>query len=354
MRNVLKQFGAKVTGSLSGRFHQARVRLTLVYVALVAAILFISSYTLYTNFSGHLAHRFQGFRPEFQTTYNPLNGGILTVPKENDLEGDLVQALVIVNGLLLVAAAIVSYWLAGLTLEPVQRAYNRQRQFLGDASHELRTPLSILQTDLENELDNPKLKGEAREQAVSYLEEVERMGRLVGNLLTLSRLDEQPELPPRLQRVNLSQALTESVHRLKKLAEHSKVTITFNPPAEELEIMAEKDLLEQVFSNIIKNAITYNKEGGEVSVAVSQVEKMVQVVIGDSGIGIGRTDISKIFERFYRVDSSRSSLTGGSGLGLAIVRSALDRFGGSLQVESTVGKGTSVTLVFPLFIVASS
>ena len=347
MQNGSKQSGAKVTGLLSGRFHRARVKLTLIYVAILVVILFVSSYTIYANFSGRLDHRYEGYRPAYNVQLFP-DAPAFSVPSPADVQEDLVHTLVIVNGVLLAIAALASYWLAGITLQPIQESFDRQKRFLGDASHELRTPLTILQMDLENNLEDPKLKAEAKEQAKSHLEEVERMGKLVSDLLTLSRMDEEMEVKKtNMTMVDVNSILTQMVARFSSLAEHNKVSLNYEQIGDQNKLRTDPELFQQVVGNIIKNAISYNKAGGKVNIITKQTAVEAVIEITDTGIGISKADISRISERFYRAEKSRSRQTGGSGLGLSIVQSALDRLGGSMEIKSRLGEGTTVQLHFP-------
>jgi signal transduction histidine kinase len=345
MQNVLKPFGEKDTGSLSGSFHRARVRLTCVYVAILAIILCLSSSILYSAFSKQLERRFERFRP--RPTFI-LPEGIIP-PSSAEVRADLIDSLIMVNGFLLLLAGLLSYHLAGMTLEPIQIAYQRQRRFLSDASHELRTPLAILQTDLENELQDTSLSTTEQEQRKSNLEEVERMGRLVSDLLLLSRFDEEGSTQQvSTTIVDLNDIVRTAVTRLEGVAKRHHVSLHYTVLSESLKIQTQSELLLHALTNILQNAIAYNVPDGTVAASLTVDENRARITITDTGIGIAKEDLAKIFERFYRTDKSRSRQTGGSGLGLSIVQSLLKRLGGSVDIQSTVHKGTVVTVYLPL------
>lgn len=330
---------------LSGRFHAARIRLTLVYVAILAVILLFSSSVIYSTFASRLQFRFQRFPPnpamEFPSDVIP--------PRQADVLADLTNLILLVNGLLLAAAGASSYWLAGVTLRPIQDAHDRQRRFLSDASHELRTPLAILQTDFENELGDVSLSVDAKDRSRSHLEEVERMGRIVNDLLTLSRLDEADARSAGSPAAfDINQTLRSTLERLRAMADAHSVALVPHLGDAALSVMADEHLVEQVLTNIIKNAIVYNTDRGSVTVDAKAEKTSAVITVTDTGIGIPAEEIEKVFDRFYRIDASRSRHTGGSGLGLPIVRSIMDRIDGSFSVESSVGKGTTVRLIFPL------
>lgn len=345
MPNVLKPFGEKATASLRNAFHGARVRLTFIYVVILLAVLFISSSSIYSAFSRQLEHRFERFRPRPPVV---LPEGMIP-PSPEEVRADLINALLVVNGFLLLVGGVLSYYLAGVTLEPIERAYDKQRRFLSDASHELRTPLAILQTDLENALRQDDLLRATREQAQSYLEEVKRMGRLVNDLLLLSRFDEENVTVQTSSTINVPDVVQTAVTRLQGIAKEKNVFLDLSHrPGEALKVKANADLLLQALTNVIHNAIVYNASGGHVTVVTSVEGHHVRVVITDTGVGIAADDLEKIFERFYRADKSRSRQTGGSGLGLSIVQTLIEQMDGSVDIQSTPGKGTTVIMFLPL------
>ncbi len=345
MPNASKPSGARVTGLLSGRFHAARLKLTAVYTVILLVILCISSGVIYSAFANQLAQRFR----RFQIGPNMVVTEDFIPPRQQDVLDDLVFSLYVVNGALLLIAGAASYWLAGVTLEPIQKAYDDQRRFLGDASHELRTPLAVLKIDIENRLDDSTTGDDERRRLASNLEEVDRMGRLVNDLLKLSRLDEErAEKTPSPSRTDLRKAVEASVARLQPLADERKVAVDWTADGSGLEVMADEALLSQAVDNVIKNAIIYNKPAGAVVISAEKDGGFAIVKVTDTGVGISDEDVPKVFDRFYRADSSRTRATGGSGLGLSIVSAAMEKLGGTAELESKLGEGTTVTLKMPL------
>lgn len=343
MPNASRPSGEKDIGLLSGQFHQARIKLTCIYVAILAVILLLSSASIYPLFSSRLTDRFARFTVHSEFVF-PVD---IVPPNPQDVRNDLFNSLIIVNGLLLVAAGFASYWLAGITLRPIQDAFDRQRRFLGDASHELRTPLAILQADLENERVGLPEGSDARKQTESHLEEVGRMSLLVTDLLTLSRLDERGGTHHEMTAVDVGNIVRETVDRLRSVAQRQGIAVTTSPVPHKVEGVANKELLAHALSNVIKNAITYNTAGGTVTVIPTTEDAFAVIRVVDTGIGIAKEELDNIFDRFYRTDASRSRQTGGSGLGLAIVQSIMKQCNGSVQVESVPGNGTTVTLRVP-------
>ncbi|GEM_PF-1358744 len=343
MRNEFKPFGEKDIGLLSGHFRTARLRLTLIYTVILAVILLLSSGITHSAFANLLERRFRHLPARAQMVLAPNT----ISPQSQDVLDDLFRSLVFVNGSLLIIACMLSYGLAGITLRPIQAVYDRQKRFLSEASHELRTPLAILQMDLENELGESNVSPVLRERLQSHLEEVQRMGRLVGDLLSLSRLDEQTRAEVVLSAMSLRPIIQKVLERFQTMALEKNVTLFPLEAGEEILVRAHEDLLFQALSNVVKNAIIYNKPQGEVKVLLERKDDQVLIRIVDTGIGIAADDIQKLFDRFYRVDQSRTRQTGGSGLGLSIVQSVMHRLDGHTQVESVPGLGTAMILSLP-------
>jgi two-component system, OmpR family, sensor histidine kinase CiaH len=363
MQHESKQFGAKDINSFRKRFSESLAQLTFLYILTLVVILCISGYITYSEFSSRIGKRFNRFPPtqpaQFKGRISPNALLLNNQPTAEDVRDDLIGALIFVNSFLLILASISSYWLARRTLQPIKHAYERQRRFLSDASHELRTPLSILQLELENEIRNtqnipvPELRGLAE----SKLEEVKRMGKLVHDLLVLSRLDEDTiHSVKQKETFDLVAFLEALVRRLQPLTKVNQLHLTFateKDTPDPLLMTVDENLCTHALTNLILNAILYNVPSGSVRVTVATIQKNAVIKVIDTGIGIAQPDLDLIFERFYRADKSRSRKTGGSGLGLSIAESAIHRIGGTIQIESTPSVGTTVIVHIPLFTVTS-
>ncbi len=343
MQKELKPSGVKDTNSFNKRFQHSILKLTFIYVIILASILFVSSSVLYSVFSSKLESRFR--------TTNGVEIEIIHrqgIPNPDDVRDDLINLLVLVNGFLLLIAGTLSYRLAEWTLNPLKKSYERERSFLADASHELRTPLSILKAEFENELIDSKKNPRKIVKIESNLEEVNRMSNLVNDLLTISRLSEnETKSDETYSKINILEEIESTTRRLKQLADTQNVLISTSLPTHPIIIKSNKTLLENILLNCIKNSIIYNRPGGDISVALKDNNDTVKIIIKDSGIGISKDNLDKIFDRFYRVDKSRSRQTGGSGLGLSIVKSSIDKLCGTIDIESEVGVGTKITLSIP-------
>ncbi len=344
MQDVLKQFAAKVTGShKSNQFHAARIRLTVLYAILLLIILAISSFSTHSFFSSRLESNLHN-RPLFPPAPNLQ----IDTLARNQVRQELSFSLWMTNGILFIGAVGLSYWLAGITLRPIQAAYDRQRTFLSDASHELRTPLAVLQLDLENELSRPHLNQELKTELTSHLEEVKRMGKIVNDLLLISRLDNDNPASPPATTVDLTHAITTAISRLTTYANKRQIKLITSLAPDPISVTGHYEHLLQALTNVIKNGIDYNKPNGQVVVNLIQQNHNALITITDTGIGISDTVIPHLFDRFYRADQSRSRAAGGSGLGLSIVQSIIQSYNGSVHITSRLNQGTTVTISLPL------
>ena len=229
-------------------------------------------------------------------------------------------------------------------ISQIEKTDAMRRDFVANVSHELKTPLTVLAGFLETvtELD---LNQQERDRYLEMMSvQTGRMKTLVEDLLTLAKLEGNPE-PPVSQVVNMPNMLA----RLKLDAEglsQGKHQITFDQQTNK-NILGDDLELYSAFSNLVSNAVRYTPEGGSVTVTWAQVGDELELCVSDTGPGIAAEHIPRLTERFYRVDRSRSRETGGTGLGMAIVKHVINRHHGELKIDSTVGVGSRFCLVFP-------
>ncbi|MEO6077389.1 MAG: HAMP domain-containing sensor histidine kinase, partial [Candidatus Andersenbacteria bacterium] len=316
---------------------------TLIYAVILGVILIISSLIIYSYFSHRLEIRISHRLPVAPIYFTDDN---MSFP--DAARSDLALTLFAVNGVLFSGAIGLSYILAGITLRPIQDAYEKQRRFLSDASHELRTPLAILQTDLENELSEKSIRASEKERAESHLEEVTRMGSIVKDLLLISRLDRETTEVKKLELVNFSHIAQDVADRLTSYAEKNTISLISKLPELPVTINANTEHISQAITNLIKNSIDCNTKNGSVTLVMNIEKNIATLEIQDTGVGMSKKDVAKAFDRFYRVDESRTRATGGSGLGLSIVQSIAKTYNGTISLNSTKGKGTVAKLSFPL------
>ncbi len=233
-------------------------------------------------------------------------------------------------------------------LERIEDQFQRVRQFSGDASHELRTPLTILRGETEVAMRWAKTPEEFREMLTSNVEEIDRMERIIENLLTLSK-SEVGELPLEIREFSLSDLIQGLYIQSKILCEPKQISISLDYQAEkEVLIQGDELRLRQMFLNLISNGIKYTEEDGSLTIRFSLDGEMARIEIEDTGIGMEPRHLSRIFDRFYRVDKARNRMDGGTGLGLSIVKWIAVAHGGSVTVTSVLGEGSTFVVLLPV------
>lgn len=235
------------------------------------------------------------------------------------------------------------------TLARLENSFRRTRQFSADVSHELRTPLTILRGETEVGIKWVKEPEEFRELLQSNLDEIKRMSDIIEYLLELSRAEEGG-LKLELLEIDLQSILDELVHQRTILAREKELQINLKITGQVF-VMGDWMRLRQVFANLIDNAIKYTPPGGAITVSLGKDNGKARVEVIDTGIGIPAEDIPYIFDRFYRVDKARNRADGGSGLGLSLVRSFTEAHGGTIEVVSRVGSGSTFIVILPLLVV---
>ena len=223
-----------------------------------------------------------------------------------------------------------------------EEAERSRREFSANVSHELKTPLQSIIGSAEL-LENGMVKPEDMPRFVGHIRrEAARLVTLIEDIIRLSQLDEQVELPR--EEVSLLALAEEVRETLAEAAQSRDVTLTVS--GDDGIFVGVRRLLSQLIYNLTDNAIRYNRPGGTVEITVSEEEEGVRLTVRDSGIGIPKEHLEKVFERFYRVDKSHSRQSGGTGLGLSIVKHAAAYHKAEIQMESAPGQGTTITIQF--------
>jgi heavy metal sensor kinase len=231
-------------------------------------------------------------------------------------------------------------------IERLQDSLQQNRRFIADASHELRTPLTIMRGELEHMVESSHSRPEWQHSAASVLEEVERLTRIVEGLFAISRLD-AGEAQAEWRPFDLASLAGETAGQMSLLAEDKGITIT-TETASNVMMLGDRSRMKQVIVNVLDNAIKFTGDGGNVHISVERVGGMVELRVADNGVGIPVEAQSRVFDRFFRVDSARSRDNGGAGLGLAIVKSICLAHGGEVCLNSVPGEGTIFTIKLPL------
>lgn len=252
----------------------------------------------------------------------------------------LLTRLVIINCLNLIAGLLFSYYLARLSLRPLEESVAAQVQFVGDASHELRTPLTALQTMNEVALRKSTLTvDEAKEVLRQNVDEVVGLRMLTDGLLRLARHNTQPL---ELREVALQEVVTDAINQVLPSAQAKGIAI--DEQTEDIVIKANKESLTIAVTAVLDNAVKYSDAGGNVRIKATQKGKEARLTIGDSGPGIAEEDIDRVFERFYRSDQSRcKEKVAGHGIGLSIAKKIVERHHGSITVRNAKNRGAIFT-----------
>lgn len=225
-------------------------------------------------------------------------------------------------------------------------AFQNSKRFVADASHELRTPLTILRGELESLAEDPRLASEWRDRAAILLEEAVRLSKIVEQLFTLSRLD-AGEAQADWSCFDLAELAKTTAEQMSLLAEDKKISI-FCEAMQPMPVEGDQVRLKQVVVNLLDNAIKYTPKNGAIQLRVGAVNGHVVLEVEDNGVGIPREALPHIFERFYRVDQTRSVDSEGAGLGLSIVRSICTAHGAEVEAESVVNNGSRFRVKLPL------
>jgi heavy metal sensor kinase len=230
------------------------------------------------------------------------------------------------------------------TFARLEAAFANQARFTSDASHELRTPVSVILTQTQTALSRERAAVEYREALEACQRSAQRMRQLTESLLELARLDAGQETM-RLEGFDLAGAARESVELIRPLAAERRLEIRCE--LAETECFGDAERIGQVITNLLTNAVYFNRERGEIRLAVRPENGVALLAVTDTGEGISPEDLPHIFKRFYRADQSRSGNPGRAGLGLAICRAIVGANGGTIEVSSHPGEGSTFTVRLP-------
>lgn len=333
MGNLWKHFAEWVTDLRSDLFTWARIKLSVLYLLIVVVILIIFSVTIYSTFKDQTNEARHGRRVEEESFYDQAID-------------EIRLTLIVIDGVIFFAAAGLSYILAGYTLKPIQRALETQTAFAADASHELRTPLAILRGNTEIMLRSEKPLPETVRRLLNInLEEIITVSATTDQLLALAR----GQMPNKesFELIDLAVLTKAIVEKFKNIAAEKNITLS-TKSLEEARIRGDKNGIERVLKNVLANAIAHTPARGSITAALAIRGTFAALTITDTGVGIPEKDIPHIFDRFYKVDHARTHTETGSGLGLAIVKQIIIHHRGTIHLQSTVGKGTTVSIRLPL------
>ncbi len=251
-----------------------------------------------------------------------------------------IFVLCVAGGLFLIVLG--SQFLSSRAIRPVEQSIRQQQAFVAAASHELRTPVAAIRANAEVLQDAPL--GDFNPFLGSILDESERMSRLVADLMHLARAD-AGELPVSQTPTDVAEVANDATKLIEPLMQ--KNSLNLRKDISPAWIMGDPDRTRQVLIALLDNAVRYTPEGGEITVSVIKTGHHVNISVADSGIGIDDAHKERIFDRFYRIDSTRSRMYGGAGLGLSIAKQLVEKMHGTIRVEDRPGGGSIFMITFP-------
>ena len=231
-------------------------------------------------------------------------------------------------------------------LDRLEESFERISRFSADIAHDLRTPVNNIRGEAEVALARARTADEYRDVLESSLEEAVRLSELIGDLLFLARA-ESPLTELHRETVNVRELLNTVHDYYDASATDAKISFVVKDGAEPLDAELDRSLILRAVSNLVSNAIAHTPPGGSVMLAATNQNAAIRIEVSDTGAGIPAEALPRVFDRFFRVDSSRSKTSGGTGLGLAIVQSILTLHGGRAEITSQLGHGTRVSLLLP-------
>lgn len=266
--------------------------------------------------------------------------------RDHDILRLLLATLAAGGIIYLVLAYFGSRFLADRAMRPIIQSWQRQQDFVADASHELRTPLAVIQTNLEVIRGNPDETVSNQDKWLGYIDiETKRLIKMVEDLLFLARADSAQQVLE-FKEFPLRAAIRATIEPFQAVAAAKGIELSFTEGGE-LIISGDENKIKQLIVILLDNALKHTSSGGQISVSLRSRGTAAEIMISDSGEGIAPEHLTKIFERFYRVDKARSKHTGGSGLGLSIADWIVNSHHGQIKAASTPGQGTTFTVVLP-------
>ena len=341
-------------------FQKTRLKLTAWYLLIIMAISLAFSGVIYVSASREfnrilVQQKYRLEHPQLRVLILQ-NGDQITALRSlptpdpqviNAARLRVLEELTIVNICIFILSAIAGYFLAGRTLKPISTMLDEQNRFIADASHELNTPLTSLRTMIEVNLRNKVLTlGKAKHVLESSLEEIGELESLSTELIGLTRY-QQSHGKQVFSEVPIPEIISEAREKVREEAREKRISITQSVP--DMKIRGDRKSLTELFVVLLDNAVKYSPPRKRIVVSGKQEAGKITVSITDQGIGIAKEDLPHIFDRFYRADKSRTKQeTPGYGLGLSIAKRIAELHKGEIRAESTVGEGTTFTVILPL------
>ena len=258
----------------------------------------------------------------------------------------LLKTLVLIGFISLIVLLFISIYLTNKSIVPIKETFEKQKQFIADASHELKTPLAIIKTNTSLVLSHPYDTIKNQSKWINYINlQTDRMSELISEMLSLAKMDAAENKLP-LSPINISKIVESMILMFDAVIYENNIELETNI-SKNLFINGDKESLKKLFSIIIDNAIKHTNKNGNITVSLFSDKNKVKMIIRNTGEGIAPEHLERIFERFYRVDSSRDRETGGYGLGLSIASSIVKQHKGKIYAKSNIGEFTSFIVEIP-------
>jgi signal transduction histidine kinase len=333
-------------------FEKARLKLTAQYVAIIMLVSFSFSAYIFKGVSSDFQKRLAVIEKRLTKEQLPrgwkMQGPVheFFVKDFDDAKAAFVIMLIYANGMIFILSFAAGYYLAGKTLDPIESAMNKQKRFIADAGHELKTPLTALHTSIEVALRDKKLNlKEARKILKDSLSDVGDLNKLANDLIRLNLYQIGDNFLK--EKIDMNKMVASVKKKMSNLAKKRGVRVKYKVNGTSL--MANRDSLEKLLIILLDNAIKYTPKGGKVTLSVKKRSRSLVITVEDTGVGIAKRDRRRIFERFFRVDPSRSKIkTDGYGLGLSMAKEIVKLHKGTIRTKSKLGKGSTFTVRLPL------
>ena len=331
-------------------FKKARIELTLTYVTIIVVILTLFSVALYLLFVEDVVDNIVGYGvfenadrgyEEEHSVDNDLNISVESrLYYVNRANEKLVRILMFLDSIILIITIIFSYYFSGKTLKPIEQMYKKQNKFIADAAHEFRTPLTVLKTGAEATLAGKNEIKLYQKLAKDFITEIDELTIIINDLLFLSQSNFEKKHV--FENFDLSDLLKQQALFLDGYASMKKIKLDYDID-ENIFLIGSQAQIKRLITNLVKNAIDYNKSDGSVFIKLKKQNTHIIMEVNDDGIGMNKEDKEHMFDRFYKADKSRK---GGSGLGLSIVKEIIKNHNAQIKIESKPDKGTRISVIF--------
>lgn len=330
-------------------FQSARLKLTIWYALISMTITILFSLVIYTGLTRELdrIRHIQQLNKQNNVLFPRRNSTLPPFPELDVAQAkmNILFTLLAVNGIVLALSGGAGYILAGRTLRPIREMMEEQSRFITDASHELKTPLTAIRTEYEVAMLNKPIPAkEANTLINSSYEEILSLQGLAENLLELTSQQKKQEYM-QVEEVSLLEITEAALKKVIPFAKQKQTTMSNQ--IDDYILFGEQQSLIQLLVIMLDNAIKYNPEHSEITLTSKKTDHHLLIKVSDNGVGIAEKDLNHIFDRFYRVDKSRSKTTG-YGLGLSIAKKIVEAHTGLLSAESKLDEGTTFTIQLPL------